>query len=62
VAKTAQGLKGKVLKKNFVLPIESWFFTFFQCFFLLMILHDGIFNLIAKNINAKFLIFFQIFL
>jgi hypothetical protein len=30
VAETAQGLKGKVLRKKFVLPIESWFFTFFR--------------------------------
>jgi hypothetical protein len=29
VAKVAQGLKGRVLRKKFVLPIESWFFTFF---------------------------------
>jgi hypothetical protein len=33
VVKTAQGLKGKVLKKKFVLPIEPWFFTFFTFFF-----------------------------
>jgi hypothetical protein len=33
VAKIAQGLKGKVLRKNFVLSIESWFFTFFHSFF-----------------------------
>jgi hypothetical protein len=29
VAKTTQGLKGKMLKKKFVLSIESWFFHFF---------------------------------
>jgi hypothetical protein len=29
VVKTAQGLKGRVLRKKFILPIESWFFTFF---------------------------------
>jgi hypothetical protein len=30
VAKIAQGLKGKVLRMKFVLPIESWYFTFFH--------------------------------
>jgi hypothetical protein len=30
--------------KKFVLPIESWFFTFFNLFFLLMVLHDVTFN------------------
>jgi hypothetical protein len=29
----AQGLKDRVLRKKFVLPIESWFFTFFFFFF-----------------------------
>jgi hypothetical protein len=29
VAKTTQWLKGRVLRKKLVLPIESWFFTFF---------------------------------
>jgi hypothetical protein len=48
MAKTAQGLKGKVLRKKFVLPIESWFFTFFYFFFfLLMVLHDVTFNVTA---------------
>jgi hypothetical protein len=44
VAKIAQGLKGKVLRKRFVLPIESWFFTFFHFFFAL---HDVTFNVTA---------------
>jgi hypothetical protein len=44
VAKTAQGLKGRVLRKKFVLPIESWFFHFFQFYFLQLVLHDVIFN------------------
>jgi hypothetical protein len=35
-----------VLKKKFVMPIESWFFTFFY-FFWLMVLHDVIFNVSA---------------
>jgi hypothetical protein len=30
VAKTAQGLKGKVPKNKFVLPIKSWIFIFFD--------------------------------
>jgi hypothetical protein len=37
VAKTTQGLKGRVLRKTFTMSIESWFFTFFHffslCFF-----------------------------
>jgi hypothetical protein len=32
VAKTAQGLKGRVLRKKFVFPIISWVFTFFTFF------------------------------
>jgi hypothetical protein len=28
VAQAAQGLKGRVLSKKFVLPIKSWFFFF----------------------------------
>jgi hypothetical protein len=44
VVEIAQGLKGRVLKKKFVLLIKSWFFTFFHFFFLIMVLHDVIFN------------------
>jgi hypothetical protein len=33
VTKTAQGLKGRVLKKKLVLSIESWFFTVFHFIF-----------------------------
>jgi hypothetical protein len=47
VAETAQGLKGRVLRKNFILPIESWFLTFFHFYFLLMVLHDVTFNVTA---------------
>jgi hypothetical protein len=47
VAEIAQGLKGMVLRKKFVLPIESWFFTSFHFFFLLMVLYDVIFNVTA---------------
>jgi hypothetical protein len=36
VAQTAQGLKDRVLRKKFVLPIASWFFHFFHFFLLLM--------------------------
>jgi hypothetical protein len=42
-AQNAQGLKGRMLRKKFFLPLESWFFTFL----LLMLLHDAIFNVTA---------------
>jgi hypothetical protein len=45
VVETAQGLKGRVLRKKFLLLIESWIFTFFHFFVLLMVLHDVIFDL-----------------
>jgi hypothetical protein len=61
VAKTAQGLKGRVLKKKFVLPTKSWIFTFFQfIYFLLMVPHDVTLNVIAL-MNVKFLIFVKKF-
>jgi hypothetical protein len=41
-----QGLKGMMLRKNFVFLTESWFFIFFH-FFLLMVLHDVTFNVTA---------------
>jgi hypothetical protein len=44
VTKIAQGLKGMVLRKKFVLPIESWLFSFFHFLFLLMVLYDATFN------------------
>jgi hypothetical protein len=44
VAKTTQGLKGRVLRIFFVLPIESGYFNFFHFFFLLVVLHDATFN------------------
>jgi hypothetical protein len=47
VTEAAQGLKGRMLRKKFVLPIESWFFTFFHFFFLLMVLHAVTFNMTA---------------
>jgi hypothetical protein len=47
VAETAHGLKGRVLKKEFVLPIKSSFFTFFHFLFLLMVLHDVTFIVTA---------------
>jgi hypothetical protein len=43
VAKKAQGLKDKVPKQKFVLLIESWIFTFFNFFCLLMVPYDVIF-------------------
>jgi hypothetical protein len=37
VVKNAQGLKDRMLRKKFVLPIESWFFTlFFGSWFCMM--------------------------
>jgi hypothetical protein len=43
MANIAQRLKGRMQRKKFVLPIESWFFTFFH-FFSLMVLYDVTFN------------------
>jgi hypothetical protein len=60
VAKTAQGLKGRVLKKQFFLPIETWIFTFFHFFFA----HGSAWHHLqcdSYNLNVKFLIFFKIF-
>jgi hypothetical protein len=44
MSKTTQWMNGKVPKKKFVLPIECWIFIFFPILFLLMVLHDVIFN------------------
>jgi hypothetical protein len=60
VAKTAQGLKGRVLSKKFVFPIESWSFTFFSLFFcswfcMISPLNDHF------DLNVKILIFFKFF-
>jgi hypothetical protein len=49
MAKIAQGLKDKVPKKKFVLPIESQVFTSFQFLFLFMVLHDVFFNVTAQK-------------
>jgi hypothetical protein len=43
MAKITQGLKGMMLKKEFVLSIESCFFILFHTFFL-KVLHDVTFN------------------
>jgi hypothetical protein len=59
VAETAQGLKGRVLRKKFALSIESWFFTFFHFFFLFMVLHNAIFKCDYLDPNVKFFYFFQ---
>ena len=37
MAKIAQGLKGRVLRKKFFLPIEFWIFTFLFCSCICMI-------------------------
>jgi hypothetical protein len=54
VAEIAQGLKGRVLRKKFVLPIESWIFTFFTFFWA----HGSIGCHLQ---NVRFLIFFKFF-
>jgi hypothetical protein len=59
VAETAQGLKDKVLRIKFVLPIEPWFFTFFSLFFLP---HGSAWCHLQcdrYDLNVKFLIFFK---
>jgi hypothetical protein len=59
VAKTAQGLKGKVLKKKFVLPIESCVFTFFP---ILLFAHGSTWCHLqydCYNFNMKFIIFYK---
>jgi hypothetical protein len=61
VAETAQGLKGKVLKKKFFLPIESWFFTFFHSFFFTHGSARCHLKCDRYNENVKFLIFFKKF-
>jgi hypothetical protein len=45
VAETAQGLKGRVLKRKFVLYIESGFSPFFSLSFFAHGLHDVVFNM-----------------
>jgi hypothetical protein len=57
VVEIAQRLKCKVLRKKFVLPIESWFFTFFHFFFLLMVLHSV--KCDHYDLNVKFFYFFS---
>jgi hypothetical protein len=66
VAKTAQGLKGRKLRKKFVLPIESLFLIVFH-FFLPMVSHfkcdcydlcvKFMGHLINNGQNVKFLTF-----
>jgi hypothetical protein len=58
VAETAQGLKGRVLRKKFVLSIESWFFT--SSF----LAHGSTWCHLQcdhYDLNVKFLIFFKKF-
>jgi hypothetical protein len=52
-AKTAKQLNGRMPIKKFVLFIESWIFTFFQILFLLIVLHDIIFNAINMHLTPK---------
>jgi hypothetical protein len=62
VAKTTEGLKGRVPKKKFILPIKSWIFTFFQMFFLRKIYHGSTwcnFQCNSSNLSVKSLIFFK---
>jgi hypothetical protein len=61
VAETAQGLRGMALKKKFVLPIKSWFFTFFHFFFCswFCMMSPARLQCDCYNLNVKFLIFFK---
>jgi hypothetical protein len=61
VAKTAQGLKGKVLRKKIVFPIEFRFFTFFTSFFFANGSALGHLQCDRYDPNVKFLIFFKKF-
>jgi hypothetical protein len=58
VAESALGLKGRFLEKKFVLPIKSWFFTFFHFLFFFMVLYDVIFNGLLRS-ECEFFDFFQ---
>jgi hypothetical protein len=57
----AKRLKGRVPKRKFVLPKESWISTstFFQFLFLLMVLHDVIFNLVTGYEYERFKFFLK---
>jgi hypothetical protein len=58
-AKTTQGLKGRVLRKEFVLSIESWFFIFFHFYFFA---HGSAWCHLqcdSYNLNVKFFIFLR---
>jgi hypothetical protein len=60
VAETAQGLKGRVLRKKFLLPIKSWIFTFIRLFFA----HGYVgcqLQCDNYNLNVKFFILFKKF-
>jgi hypothetical protein len=61
VDKTAQGLKGNIIRKKFVLPIESWYSTFFHFYFLLIILHDVTFNVTTTIQISNFFFLFKEF-
>jgi hypothetical protein len=53
--------EGQGAKIKFVLPIKSWFFTFFHFFFLLMVLHDVTFNVTTTIWMWSFWFFSRIF-
>jgi hypothetical protein len=57
----AQGLKGRVLRKKFVLPIKSWFFTFFIFYFFAHGFASCHLQCNCYDPNVKFLIFFKKF-
>jgi hypothetical protein len=59
VAETAQVLKGRVLKKKFVLPIEFWIFIFFHFFFCSWFSMMPSYN--HNDLNVKSFIFFKKF-
>ena len=60
MAKIAQGLKGRVLRKKFVLPIKSLFFTFFHFFIFYFFANGSVWcdlQCDRYDPNVKFLIF-----
>jgi hypothetical protein len=64
VAKTAQRLKGRVLRKKFVLLIESWFIIIFSLFSFFFFSHGFACCHVQcdhYNLNVKFFILFKKF-
>jgi hypothetical protein len=58
---TAQGLKDRVLRKKFDLPIKSWFLNFFYFFFSAHGFAWCHLQCDCYDLNVKFLIFFKKF-